>query len=696
MRILQILPELRVGGVETGTVDFAKYLKEHGQHNVVVSNGGALVEEIEKNGIRHYTLPVHKKSFWVMLRCVKALRKIILEENIEIVHARSRVPAWVAFFACRGTAAQFIVTCHGYYSKQPFSAIMAWAKLTIVPSEVIGHHMIDDFRVPAETIRCIPRSVDLKKFTFNRAEAPGKTTPVIAIVGRLSPIKGHIYFLRAIAKVIRSNPYVRVWIIGDAPPKREAYRAELESMVRHLGLSEKVEFLGSRKDVPQLLSQVDVLVMASTVPESFGRVILEAQAAGAPVVATNVGGVVEIIDDEKTGLLVIPKDPDAMAAAILRILNDPKLARQMVEEAKKKIEANYTLEHMASQTIAVYEELLASQNILVMKMSALGDVILITAALRALRQKFPKAKIYCLIGQQWRHILQRCPYIDDMIVVDLNEKGWPEVWRLGRKLRGYKFDKVIDFQNNLRSHVYAFLSFPRESYGFKNRKAGFLLSHPVAAPNDNLPPVEHQFQILKMLGISYSPEMLLELWPAENDRLAAAKLLESEWIGEKTNVVGVNLSASERWPTKNWPPEYVAKLCDILAGWNIRVALTGTTRDQDAARFIQSKTKTKPANLTGKTDIMELAAVIKHCKVFVTPDSAPLHIAAAMRVPFVALFGPTSSKRHMPPAVAGVALEKGLACAPCYGTTCKIKTQACIRQIIPEEVAQQIKKLMEQ
>ena len=110
MRILQILPELKVGGVETGTVDFAKYLLKHGHHPVVVSNGGVLAEELEEQGIMHYELPVHKKNFFVMMRSIRTLEKIIKEERIDVVHARSRVPAWIAYFACRRAKTAFITT----------------------------------------------------------------------------------------------------------------------------------------------------------------------------------------------------------------------------------------------------------------------------------------------------------------------------------------------------------------------------------------------------------------------------------------------------------------------------------------------------------------------------------------------------------------------------------------------------------
>jgi len=697
MRILQILPELNVGGVETGTVDFARYLKDHGHHAVVVSHGGALVEALEKMGVKHYALPVHKKSLWTILRSAGALRKIIQKEKIDIVHARSRVPGWIAFFACKKTKAKFITTCHGYYSNHFFSKVMGWPRLVIVPSEVIGRHMIDNFKVPSENIRCIPRSVDLKRFQVKKEESTEPSCR-ISIVGRMTPLKGHKYFLNAMAKVVRFLPFVKIWIIGDVPPQKEAYRKELELLARRLGLVDHVEFLGTRKDVPQLLAQTDVLVMASIEPESFGRVILEAQAVGVPVVATQIGGAVEIIEDGKTGLLVPPRATDEMAHAVMRILNDKRLARQFQIEARKKVEEKYTVDHMSGQTLDVYKELMGSMNILVMKMSAMGDVILVTASLKALRKKFRRAKIICLVGKESREILQRCPYIDEMIVVDFkhHHKSLFRIIRFSKKLREYKFDKIIDFQNNLKSHLLTFLSFPSESYGFHNGKMGFVLTHPVKNPNDDLPPVQHQFQILEMLGIQGGDVHELELWPSDNDRKRIKDILENEWMGSGTKIVGIHVSASEKWQTKNWPIEHIAHLADILAGYNIRTVITGVAQDLELAQEVVKKSKTKPVVLAGKTSIMELAALIERCQVFVTPDSSPMHIAAAMKTPFVAFFGPTASLRHIPPARSYAVFEKKLECAPCYRSHCHILTHACMKEITPQEVAHKVRELMKE
>jgi len=608
------------------------------------------------------------------------------------------VPAWIAYFACRKTSAQFMTTCHGYYKNRFFSQIMGWSKYVIVISEIIGRHMVEDFKVSNDRIRVIHRSVDLNKFKPKKFNSSSEPTCNIAIVGRITQLKGHDYFLKAMAQVVRNIPYAKIKIIGDAPRSKEAYLQELKHLVSRLNLEDKVEFLGNRSDIPELLAQTDVLVLSTVTPEAFGRVIIEAQAVGVPVVATKVGGVVDIIEDEKSGLLVMPRDVDAMAKAVLRILRDKALAERLVEEARKKIDEKFTLEHMALKTIGVYEELLSSVNILVIKIGAIGDVILVLPSLKAIRKKFPKAKIFCLVGEQSKQVLQKCPYLDGLIVADFahKQRGWPRLIKFSKKLRKYHFDKVIDFQNNRKSHLLSFLSFPHESFGYDNGKWGFLLTHPLKNNQRNLAPVEHQFKILEQLGIPYRDNAALELYPSRHDEKYIDKLLESEWLSGAQNIVGINLAASAKWPTKNWPIEHVARLCDMLSNKNIRVIVTGLPKDKPLAQELLSLTKSKPAMLIGKTDILQLASLIDRCKVFITPDSAPMHVAAAVKTPIIAFFGPTDSVRHQPPAKNIVILEKKLQCAPCYSGRCKILTHTCMKEIKPEEVFEQVVKFIEE
>jgi len=693
MNILQILPELNVGGVETGTVDLAKYLVGHGHKSIVVSNGGALVAQLQAQGTKHYCLPVHQKNILTAWSCIHKLVKIIKDEKIDIVHARSRVPAWIAFFACRQTDAHFLTTCHGYYSPHLFSRVMGWGKLVIAISEVIARHMAQDFKVPQENIRVIPRSVDLERFNVPRAVKNDPKSLTILMIGRITPLKGHPYFLRAMARVVHQLPAVKIQIVGEAPAKKQAYKDELLMLTRRLGLQNHVEFLGNRRDIPELLSRADCLVMSTITQEAFGRVVIEAQAAGVPVVATRVGGTIEVIDHEKTGLLVLPKDIEAMANAVLRLLKDPALSAQFIEAAKTKINKRYTLSHMADATIGVYNELMQASKILIIKMTAIGDVVLSTAAFRAVAEKFPNAQITCLTSPQASSLIESSPHIHEVIVID-PKAGFKTLWKKSRELRRYHFDKVIDLQNNRMSHWLAFLCMPKESYGYDNGKLSFLLTKKIKNNVRHLPPVEHQFRVLKMLGIEYGPERKLELFPSAKDEIYIEQLMESEWLSAPQVFIGLNIAASPQWPTKNWPVDHMAKFCDILGPKNIRVVLTGEDKDKGLGRKLMAKAKVKPASFIGKTSILQLAALIKHCKVYISADSAPLHVAAAMQVPVIALFGPTDSRRHMPPSVKNAVFQKPLKCAPCYSGVCKIKTHACMNEIAPEEVAKKVLQLM--
>jgi lipopolysaccharide heptosyltransferase II len=696
MKILQILPELNVGGVETGTLDLAKYLVRLGHKAVVVSAGGDLVGELEASGAKHYTLPVNKKSLISIFKLIPELAKIIKNEEIDIVHARSRVPAWIAFFACRRTRAVFITTCHGYYKKHYFSSVMGWAKRVIVLSNVIARHMIEDFGLPHDRIKLVPRSVDLERFKFLDPKQKRKDDFNVAIIGRITPLKGHLYFIKAMARVLRSVPRLKIWIVGDAPASKEAYKEEVQVLVRRLGLWHCTEFLGTQRDIPGILAHLDLVVLATTTHEAFGRVIIEAMASGVPVVATKVGGVVDIIQDGKNGLLVPPADPKSMADAVMRIFKDPQLARELAENAYAQVKEKYNLELMVKNTLDVYRDALSNFKILIIKLSSLGDIILSTAALRAIREKFSSDnfKISFLIGEESKDVLLRSPYIDELLVCDLKnkDKGLKGLWGIGHVLRKKNFDFVIDLQNSRASHILSYLSGCINRYGYNNKKFAFLLNHCIPDEKPSIDPVTHQFRILKMLGIDLLDNRL-ELWPSPEDAKAVDELLNAQWLSEAQKIVGINISASKRWGTKNWPLENLICLCEELGLKDIRVVVTGTEQDLVFANtLVSSLRNTKIINACGKTSINELTVLIKRCHVFISADSSPLHIASAVGTPFIALFGPTDQRRHLPPGKNYIVINKELDCSPCYKTKCL--TRRCMVEIAPAEVLAAVEKLL--
>ncbi|MFH1782216.1 MAG: glycosyltransferase [Candidatus Omnitrophota bacterium] len=696
MNILQILPRLEVGGVETGTVDFSRELVKRGHNVIVVSNGGKLTRHLVEMKVRHIKLPVHRKSLFIILKMIKKLRAIIKEERIDIVHARSRVPAIIGFFATRGTEANFITTAHGYYSVHPLSRVMGWGKFVIVASTVIGRHMMENFGVAREKIRFIPRGVDLNNFTFSPPDpSVSKAEYKIGIVGRITPIKGHSFFLQSIARVIRIFPKVKILIVGDAPRSKPEYRQNLEALIEKLGIGKVVEFMGSRDDVPKIMSSLDLLVCSSIGQEAFGRVIIEAGASGVPIVSTRIGGIVDIVEDKKTGLLVKPGDIKEMVDNILKLLQDRDLARDLTIEARKKIEREYGLTKMAESTIKVYEEALDKKRILVIKLGATGDVILSVPSIRVIRNHFPNAYLSVLVGSECRHVLKRCPYIDELILYDRGSKrsSIKELFSISSSLRTKSFDMSLDLQNNRASHLIAWLSCIPMRFGYDNKKLSFLLNNKIKYVKGEDGPVEGQFKVLKKAGINtIGVSKRLELWPSKEDLLYIEDLLKDEWLSHKQVLIGINIGS--RWKTKRWPLKHIAKFIDMLGTKHIRVVITGSSDEIELAEELIGMTRAKIINAVSKTNVTQLGALIKRCKVYITGDSAPMHIASAMGVDFIALFGPTDSKRHFEPTEKGTVVKKDVSCSPCYRSRCK--HTICMDNISVDEVYKLVMERIEQ
>ncbi|MDD5504252.1 MAG: glycosyltransferase [Candidatus Omnitrophica bacterium] len=699
MNILQVVPELNSGGVETGTIDLAKQLVKHGHKAVIISNGGRMLNEIVSTGIIHYCLPVHEKSPFTVLTMVDKIKDIISREGIDIVHARSRVPAFSAFFAARALGIPFITTCHGHYSRHLLSRVMGWGKFVIVPSNVVASHMIRNFKVPLQRIRLIPRGVDLDRFEFySLSGKKNKKEFAIAIIGRITPIKGHIYLIRAMSKVARLIPHVKLYIIGAPAASKPKYKQELESLVKRLSLGAYVEFAGDCDNVAQRLKDIDLLIVPSVGEETFGRVIIEAQASGVPVIASRIGGIVDIIKENNNGILVNPRDYSGLADAILSVIKDKSLQNKLSESARDYVEKHFTLEGMYDATMKVYKEAKRSFKILVIKWSALGDIILSLASLKALRLKFPEAEIALFTSRQGIEIAGRYCYMDEFFVAkNLRfRQGLPGLLEAASELRRFAPDLVCDLQNNKKSHLLSFLSCARRRLGYKSGKLDFLMNEAIDGARDILSPVSHQFRLLEKLGIDSIPES--DTLPITDKESAYAdELIRESWIGPGQKIVGVNFAASGRWQTKRWGAENIAKLSDLLAADNIRVFITGLKDDSAQAKKIAALSKSKPFDITGRTNIMQLVSFIKRCDVFISGDSAPMHIAGMCGVPFIALFGPTDPKRHF----QHTAIDSGKSrfiykkpkCSPCY--KCKCRRMDCMKGIMPEEVYAAVKDILE-
>jgi len=690
MNILQILPELKIGGVERGTVDLARELILRGHRAIVVSNGGNLVPELESFGAKHIQLPVHKKSLFTILACIPKLAKILKEEKVDIVHARSRVPAIIAFFAHRATGAKFVTTCHGYYSQNIFSRVMGWGKVVIVASSAISEHMVRDFGVPKERIRFIPRGVDLREFRFQDKKNKKQDVFTIGVIGRLTPIKGHKYFLGAVSRVIRSYPKVRALIIGEASPGKEKYEQELKMLVRRLSLDKYVKFTGRSDNIPKALSDLDALVLPTVTQEAFGRVLIEAGAVGVPIIATEVGGITDIVKNNVNGILVSHSNSAELASAITKLIADSELSNRLTLAARKNVEENFSLDKMADKTIKVYQEVQKSLKVLVIKISALGDVILAIPSLRVLREKFSQAHITAVVSQSYQSITAGCPYLDQVITL-LPKVSYLDIWRTSSELRKADFDLVVDLQNSRKSHILGFLSGATRRYGYDNGKFSFLLNHKIKDKKTPLSPIRHQAQALALLGIKSVKENL-ELWPQEEDETWAREFIAKHRKNTSTQLIGINLGASPKWPSKRWPLEKFAALLDKARDSKLEVVITGDSKDKRLVKKLRTLSKSSFIDASGKTNIMQLACLIKRCSVYITSDSAPLHLAYAMRTPVVALFGPTDPARHALLGAQQLIIKKDTSCAPCYKRSCR--EHSCMNEIEVEKVFKAVKRLL--
>ncbi|OGW88777.1 MAG: lipopolysaccharide heptosyltransferase II, partial [Omnitrophica bacterium RIFCSPHIGHO2_12_FULL_44_12] len=669
MKIAQILPELNVGGVETGTVDLAKALKKRGDEPYVISNGGSLVEELVKFGIPHLELPVHQKSI-TSLALINKIASFLERERIDIIHARSRVPAWLAYMAVRRTHCDFVTTCHGYYSKHFFSRVMGWGKRVIVISHSIGRRMIDDFQVPPERITLIHRGVDLEQYKFQSDkydERPQDRLKIINI-GRITPIKGHTEFIRAVHLLSKRFSNFEVWIVGAADQSKEGYFEDLKMIVSRLGMSDKIKFLGARKDVPQLLSQADLLVLSTKIPEAFGRVLIEAGAVGTAVCASRIGGILDVIEDQKNGLLFSPQNMEEMAMSMERLLRNRALSKKYAHALHEKVVQYFNLDQMVTKTQQVYEEVRQQKKILITKLGAMGDLVLAVPSFRMIRQRYPKAHISLLVEPKFVSMMQSNPYLDEIVTFDRRKHRtkWQRLLKVAKRLGKYNYDMSIDLQNNWKTHLISFLARIPKRFGFRRGWLGFLLTHPVVARDDRLPPVQHQYQILRRAGINQFDDTM-ELWTnPQADEVILERLRKQGYHASKP-VVGFVVGASPNWQTKRWPLERFVELADrLIKKANCQIILIGADDDQELSKHFDQLESKNVFNFLGKTSMLELLSLIKRLDVMITGDTAPLHIGNAFGVKLVALFGPTEPKRHMPPGDEHIVLVKRITCQPCY------------------------------
>ncbi|WP_431854384.1 glycosyltransferase family 4 protein [Azospirillum sp.] len=372
--ILQVLPNLVTGGAERGCIDVALALAEAGATPLVASEGGPMVRELDRAGIAHITLPLKSKNPLVIRRNAGRLEKIIRDFGVDIVHARSRAPAWSAWMAAQRTGARYMTTFHAPYNfssglKRWYNSVMARGERVIAISGFIRDHILKNYDVDPAAVRLVHRCYDPAVFAPERVTTARliqlatqwrlpEDRPVILLPGRLTRWKGQTVMIDALAKLGRKDV---VCLLVGSDQGRSGYRQELEERARRAGLAGVVHITDHCSDMAAAYMLSTVVVSASREPEAFGRVIVEAQAMGKPVIVTSIGAWQETVLPGETAWVVPPDDADGLAKALDEALSMTAEQRAAIgAHAQAFVAERYTKQRMCADTLAVYAELLAA------------------------------------------------------------------------------------------------------------------------------------------------------------------------------------------------------------------------------------------------------------------------------------------------------------------------------------------------
>ncbi|MEI8205378.1 MAG: glycosyltransferase family 4 protein [Kiritimatiellales bacterium] len=366
MHIVQILPELNQGGVERGAVELSRELVKRGHQSTVISAGGSQAAQIEKDSGRHITFDVCSKNPLTFFQRVLKLKTGLLKLNPDILHARSRVPAWLCYFASKKLKIPFITTVHGFNSVSRYSAIMTKGDAVICVSHPVKEYIQKNYDTPDEKITVIHRGIDPSEFdpeNLDRAWTTSFKTKyslngkfVVTAVGRITELKDYETFIRAIADCAQKIPNICGVIVGGVRHDKQAYYERLLALVKELYVEKHIIFVGSHSQMPEIYALSDALVSCSKKPESFGRTLVEAMAMNTPVIATRHGGALDIIEEGLNGFLVSPSSVNELAEAIRKQKDIPRIG------LREYVLGRFTLEKMVETTIDVYEKALLAQR----------------------------------------------------------------------------------------------------------------------------------------------------------------------------------------------------------------------------------------------------------------------------------------------------------------------------------------------
>ena len=380
IKVLQVIPKLDYGGAETGCYDLAHFLPEQGCKSFIVTSGGVLLKFIKKEKVKVFRLPVQSKNPILILFNAIIISLIILIYNINIVHARSRAPAWSCLIATKITARKFVTTFHGTYNfsnrfKKFYNSVMVRSHLIIAGSNFIFSHINENYgdfflnrkRKLLVIFRGInanyfnPQKISLSKIEkFSKKNSIDRDKFIILLPGRLSFWKGQKIFIEALkllSEQINNQPFEGIIIGGDQG--KSVYKKQLIALVERYRLKKIIKFIDHCDEMPVAYKIANLVCSCSSEPEAFGRVSVEAQSMGIPIVASDIGGSIETIVKDKTGFLFKSGDSNALTNAIIMVMQkDYNSLKSIGFEGRKNILKKFDVDKMCHTTFTEYKKLI--------------------------------------------------------------------------------------------------------------------------------------------------------------------------------------------------------------------------------------------------------------------------------------------------------------------------------------------------
>jgi len=380
-RILQIIPSMEIGGAERTVLEITAFLKNTNYTSLVLTSGGKLIKDLEKLNIEVVQYPIDKKNPLLIIKNIIELKKLFIEKNIDLIHVRSRAPAWSAIFAARSLKIPIVTTWHGHVSnsswfKKKYNSIMHKGNALIANSNYTAENINKIYKIDKDKIDIIPRGVNTEKFKASNFSDEEKikikkewkvfdqNKILLLLPARLTRWKGHEVVIKAIG-LLKNEEFFKniVCLFAGNQKGSERYIQNLKETIASLSLDDKIKLIGQVENMPLAYQVSNIILSPSIQPEPFGRIPIEAQASGKIIISSNAGAVKETIKSgqDSTGFKVKPNNSEELAHQIKLVI---KMKDEDLQEIKKRailnVKNNFSLETMCKKTLEVYNRLLIS------------------------------------------------------------------------------------------------------------------------------------------------------------------------------------------------------------------------------------------------------------------------------------------------------------------------------------------------